>query len=467
MKDSPHIQYLIPDNATTLTKETCLQHSNGSMQNETTPLVSPRTPVGSKNRASGTTGSQARRRRSSIHSTANKAAKKKKAQPVLNGIFEAKVEPSSPPERRVKSWLYTLLNPKSLQLHAVIFKYFIAAVILVDFGFYIVSTEPMYQKNLPSLFRLEEAITSYVFLIEYFARLLTITEHHKYRGEVTGRLKYMVSFSALIDLFAMAPYFIEEFTDQELPQLTYLRTFRLFRILKTNGFMKAGDAVRRVLYYNRQIMTLSVFVGLYMVVITSLLMYQLRPRDSDSTQFESIPSTMYLATLMLTGQGGPEGDLPWYTKAVVLLTSAFSIGMFAIPVSMLTWGFEAEAERCAKRSRQLAKRQDSQLMSNNSIDDASTDEYSTDEDYQKIIAGEESSSDEDETSEIAKVMKVAFEKSDADGSGNINFEEFMKLSQSQTLESAAMEGRVAELEDKLDEALAKIDKLCQHFGVQT
>jgi hypothetical protein len=59
---------------------------------------------------------------------------------------------------------------------------------------------------------------------------------------------------------------------------------------------------------------------------------------------------MYLSTMMLTGQGGPDGDLPWYTSGVVLLTGVFSIGMFAIPASMLTWGFEAEAERYAKRA---------------------------------------------------------------------------------------------------------------------
>ncbi|CAJ1949281.1 unnamed protein product [Cylindrotheca closterium] len=431
------------------------------MANETTPLVARPAP-GSKNRASGTTGSHARKRRSTMRSKKHKATKT--GPPVLGNIFEAKDEPSSRPERRVKSWMYTLLNPKSLQLHAVIFKYFIATIIVADFLFYVVSTEPVYQKELPPLFAWEEAITSYLFLFEYIARLWTITEHHKYRGQITGRLKYLVSYSALIDLFATMPYFVEEFTTYELPQLTYLRTFRLFRILKTNSFMKAGDAVRRVLYYNRQIMTLSVFVGLYMILFTSLLMYQLRPRETESKEFESIPSTMYLATLMLTGQGGPEGDLPWYTKAVVLVTSAFSIGMFAIPVSMLTWGFEAEAERCAKRSRQLAKRE----ASTNNIDDVSTDEYSTDEDYQKIIAGVESSSSSDgDDSAIARVMKAAFDTSDVDGSGSISFEEFMKLSQSRTLEAASLEGRVAVLEDKLDEAIDKIDKLCKHFAVRT
>jgi len=208
----------------------------------------------------------------------------KSGQPVLGNLFESSKdeESSRPTERLVKSWLYTLLNPKSLQLHAVIFKYFIATVIVVDFLFYVVSTEPAYQKNLPPLFAWEEAITSYLFLFEYIARLWTITEYHKYRGPIYGRLKYLVSYSALIDILATMPYFVEEFTVYELPQLTYLRTFRLFRILKTNSFMKAGDAVRRVLYYNRQIMTLSVFVGLYMILFTSLLMYQLRPRETES-----------------------------------------------------------------------------------------------------------------------------------------------------------------------------------------
>lgn len=47
---------------------------------------------------------------------------------------------------------------------------------------------------------------------------------------------------------------------------------------------------------------------------------------------------MYLSTLMLTGQGGPDGDLPWYTKGVVLLTGVFSVAMFAIPVSSYVVG---------------------------------------------------------------------------------------------------------------------------------
>ena len=42
------------------------------------------------------------------------------------------------------------------------------------------------------------------------------------------------------------------------------------------------------------------------------------------------------------GQGGPDGELPWYTSSVMILTGFLGVGMFAIPLSMLTWGFEGK-----------------------------------------------------------------------------------------------------------------------------
>lgn len=176
-----------------------------------------------------------------------------------------------------------------------------------------------------------EGVTSSIFLLEYLARLYTITESKKYgsHGPVMGRLYFMGQLASIVDLLATLPFFLELVTGWELPQLTYLRTFRLLRILKTNGFVRAMDAVWRVMYYNRQIMFLSVFVGLFMILTTSILMFYLRPRSNvQSDDFESMLSTMYLSTLLLTGSSsvGDLPELPWYTKGVVLLTSAFSIG---------------------------------------------------------------------------------------------------------------------------------------------
>ena len=132
-------------------------------------------------------------------------------------------------------------------------------------------------------------------------------------------------------------------------------------------------------------------------------MYYLRPRGKDvdlvddPSDFESIAKTMVLSTLMLTGQGGPSGDLPWYTQCVVLLTGVFSVAMFAIPASMLTWGFEAEAERLGAKAkkRAIAKRRgevyisETSSSSSNSSDISGFGDLSTsDEEYMRIIGGD-------------------------------------------------------------------------------
>lgn len=147
--------------------------------------------------------------------------------------------------------------------------------------------------------------------------------------------------------------------------------------------------------------------------------------DAASAQFDSLGETMFISTLMLTGGGGPDTDnLPWYTKAVVLLTSVFSVAMFAIPASMLTWGFEAEAERMAKQARKQAlkrrekKRQSSEggsqqfSCSSSSSSDYESDGGTTDEEYFQLISGLDPP-DEDETP-AKKILREKFEKADAD-----------------------------------------------------
>ena len=228
------------------------------------------------------------------------------------------------------------------------------------------------------VFHIWEGVTSTIFLIEYITRLVVVTEATKYqkRGAFWGRLSYAMTPPALIDFVATFPFFLELTTGWELPTLTYLRSFRLLRFLKTSGFAEATNAVKRVIYYNRQVLYVALLICVGLVLLTSVLMYYLRPQDPNhSQQFNSLGATMYLSMLMLTGQGGPDGELPWYTKGVVLLTGVFSIGMFAIPANMLTWGFEAEAERMAQLAYVKQKRPEA--ASENDNWSFSSDDYST------------------------------------------------------------------------------------------
>ena len=285
---------------------------------------------------------------------------------------------------------------------------------------------------------------------------------------------------ALIDAAATFPFFIELMFGVDLPTLTFLRAFRLLRILKTNAFSKALSAVYRVIYYNREILWVAFILCIFMVLVTAFLMYYLRPREptEDSADFSSIGAAMYLSTLMLTGQGGPDGDLPWYTKGVVLLTGVFSIGMFAIPASMLTWGFEAEAERLAARAIQKAREKRKKTGKAgeyySSTTSSSSSAYSggwhssssldtSDEEYARVIAGDE---------EEDKLMAM-FEDADADHSGSLGRSEYFRImgevihKQSSGVGSGGgevskeMVERVQKLENKVELVNRKLDKVLE------
>lgn len=206
------------------------------------------------------------------------------------------------------------------------------------------------------------------------------------------------------------------------------------------------DAVVRVFYFNQEIMIVAALLGAYLVLFTSILMYYLRPRGDaikmvdDPGDFDSIGSTMVLSLLMLTGQGGPSGQLPWYTQSVVLMTGMFSIAMFAIPASMLTWGFEAEAERLGKRAKKkvLATQrgeENNTYTSSSSSDSVSVDGYgdisTSDEEYINIIGGSDSERESGDGQDII-VLKSLEEK------------------------VIQLEATVAETNDKLDLILRKL-----------
>lgn len=354
--------------------------------------------------------------------------------------------------------LYDALNPKSRTPSAALFQKFITLVILMDALIYVLSTEPGLSHLSSTVFYYSEAVTSSIFAIEYGARLGVCYEKRCFKkyGPAKGRWRYMCTSRAVIDAFATFPFFIELLSGIPLPTLTYLRVFRVLRITRTQSYSQAMDAVLRVLYFNREILHVAAVLGMYLVVITSILMYYLRPRGTDAenvedaSDFQSISSTMVLSILMLTGQGGPSGSLPWYTQLVVLLTGVFSVAMFAIPASMLTWGFEAEAERLGARAKKRAiakkrgERYESDVSSSSSSSSCNSDFSTSDEEYMNIIGG-----DDDDDNEMTMESMRSLARRASLGQDDM---------QSLLSRVEKLEGNVAQTNVKLDLILKKLEE---------
>jgi len=415
---------------------------------------------------------------------------------VLRKMKKAKAQPRS------RSCVYTTLNNKSRRITAVVYKNIMTLIIMADLTFFVFSTDPKYRHY--HIFYMEEGIASCIFMLEYIARMVTITESRKFGqiGAIKGRLQYMISFHAMIDACATFPFFLEFVTDWNLPTLTYLRFFRLLRILRFDSLGQATASLKRVLFYNREILYVAVVMAGGLIMFTAVLMYYLRPQGGDLDGEEwSIFTTIYYSTLMLTSQGGPGGDLPWYTQVVVLMTGLFSIGMFAIPASILTWGFEAEAERVASKTR---KRHLQRISGGrpSSCSSSPSPSYgrngyhspsSSDEEYFKLIAGGDGDEENgksvvkqekeaDESLRKIKELMSSFRDADSDASGSLSKGEFLRLAapllpkgmknlnmgeehniiadaDKEQISSSLLLERVNRLESKLDKTNNRLDRI--------
>ena len=111
------------------------------------------------------------------------------------------------------------------------------------------------------------------FTIDYILRLFTadLIDPAKYSG-LLGRLRFMLTFFALVDLFSILPFYIDAFLlpNTELGGSTFLRMFRLLRMMKVEGrFDLALGLIDDVFYAQKDILGTALFVGITVWAVVS------------------------------------------------------------------------------------------------------------------------------------------------------------------------------------------------------
>lgn len=183
-----------------------------------------------------------------------------------------------------------------------------------------------------------------VFTVEYLLRLWSCTEDPNFRDPVRGRLRFMVSPLAIIDLLAFLPFYLPlAFSD--LRFMRAFRLFRLFRVLKLARYSESLQTFMDVLKLKREELGMMLFIIIILLVVTSSLMYQAEYKAQPDA-FSSIPAAMWwgVVTLATVGYGDmfpitPTGKL--IGSVVVIL----GIGLFALPTGILAAGFSEVLQR--------------------------------------------------------------------------------------------------------------------------
>jgi voltage-gated potassium channel len=213
-------------------------------------------------------------------------------------------------------------------------------------------------------FLILDAIAVSIFTFEYCLRMYCCVEEPGYKKALSGRLKLAKSTSSIIDLLAIAPFFLEVFL-HHLIDLRFMRVFRLLRLLKLTRYTGATQSLVKVIAREWPVMAASAFIMLLLVVMTASLGY-LFEHEAQPEKFENIPQSIYWAVITLASVG--YGDISPVTpagRAMTIVLALIGIGIFAIPAALLSSAFSDQL----KSDREALVNKLYEMLSDGQIDE--------------------------------------------------------------------------------------------------
>lgn len=230
---------------------------------------------------------------------------------------------------------------------------FIMLLIIANVCAIILETEPGIYSVYSDLFWYFEVFSVAIFSVEYLCRFWVCTENPVYAGPVRGRIKYALSAMSIIDLLAIAPFYLPMLLPINLRVLRMLRIFRIFRLFKLARYSDAIMMFGNVLRSKKEELLITLLIGLILLVISSTFMYYAE-NEAQPDKFSSISTSMWWAIVTLATVG--YGDVFPVTpigRFFGALTAMFGIGMFALPAGLLGSAFVEELQHQKRKKSEI------------------------------------------------------------------------------------------------------------------
>jgi voltage-gated potassium channel len=189
-----------------------------------------------------------------------------------------------------------------------------------------------------SLLRIVDWVTTGIFIVEYIIRAWCVTVARDYRHPVWGRLRYCLTFFAIINLLAILPPFLL----LAGINASGLQTLRLLRLLKLIQHSVAVQSLLAV-FVRRHAELLGAFlvIGILLLIASSAI--YIAEHEAQPEHFGSIPESMWWSVVTITTVG--YGDVvPVTTAGRIVASFVAVVGLLAvaIPTGIVGAGFYEE-----------------------------------------------------------------------------------------------------------------------------
>lgn len=262
----------------------------------------------------------------------------------------------------MRQYFYNILENKTSNPIARLVNVLLMLLIMFNVVSVILASDNDIYNSLQDIFDSFELFSIIIFSTEYLLRLWVCVEDTRYQSPVKGRMKYMMSPMAIVDIVAVLPFYLGIFFNIDT---RFLRVLRLFRIFKLSRHFSAMSVLLTVIRNELATLVSAIFIMLVLVVLASAGMFMVE-RGVQPDTFGTIPRAMWWATITLTTVG--YGDVIPITiggKILGVFITILGVGMAALPAGIIASGF----------TREVNKRRDTyRYMVRDALDDGVLDE---------------------------------------------------------------------------------------------
>lgn len=175
-----------------------------------------------------------------------------------------------------------------------------------------------------------------VFTVEYLLRVYAAPEQSPDRSGILGRLSFMRKPTSIIDLVAIAPYYLQYIFAVDL---RFIRVLRVLRVLKLTRYNTALITFGAVLKREQRAFSAAMFVTVLITILSGAIVYEFE-HAAQPEKFDTMPRAMYWAVITLASVG--YGDISPITpigQAFTMVLAILGIGIVALPAGILGSAF--------------------------------------------------------------------------------------------------------------------------------
>ncbi|MCI9157169.1 MAG: potassium channel protein [Lawsonibacter sp.] len=202
-----------------------------------------------------------------------------------------------------------------------------------------------------------ETVTVAFFAVDYCLRLWTSQCLHPKLPPARALLKYVFSFSGLVDLLSFLPYYLPVFFPSGTVAFRMFRVMRIFRLFRINAYYDSLNVITEVIASKRQQLMSSVFIIVILMLASSLCMYSLEHEAQPEVFSNAFSGIWWSVSTLLTVGYGDIYPITTMGKFFAICISFLGVGMVAIPTGIISAGFVDQYSRI-KRISEYAHEED-------------------------------------------------------------------------------------------------------------